>query len=216
MTNTKKLSLITTLAAAAAFPTLAAAHPRDSSQWTRLGEVGTHVHDAEDYVPVSCPEPLARLELRAEGQTPVRLDGVKVQFTDGRIQEIPVRAAVMPGERIQLDVPSAGLPVKMLVLDYGNRGPFWRDLETAHVEVLGLTAPRHQRYDDRYGSGYRDDRGGYGYRDRSDVAPTVDRRSDYRAYDDAPATYVAPVYVPARPSAGVRFEWRGGVQVRVR
>src|SRR5262245_21165137 len=110
MNNRTQLSLVTLLAAAAAFPALAAADPA-SSRWTRLGQVGTHVHDAEDYVPVA-NQPLQRLELRAEGSTPVRLDGVRVQLTDGHIYPVPVRRALRPGERVALDLPTGNLPVK--------------------------------------------------------------------------------------------------------
>ena len=47
MLNRTKLSLLVAAALVAAAGTAAADHPRDGN-WRRLGEVGTHAHDAED------------------------------------------------------------------------------------------------------------------------------------------------------------------------
>ena len=171
MTPRNKLILTTLLAAAVAAPSLAAAdHPRDRGQrgmrWTPLGEVGTHVHDAEDYVPVRTNQRFERLELRAD-QSPVRLDSVLVQFDDGRDYRVDVSQTLRPGERVVLDVPSYS-PIKMLVLDYANRGPFYRAREDARISVRGQA------------SSY-DDRRWYDVRERRTERPRF--RSD-RRYDD--------------------------------
>lgn len=193
-----KLSLITALAAAIAVPTIAAADPgydrdrrhddradrsdRRGARWTHIGDVGTHVHDAEDYVPVSTNQRFERIELRAEGH-PVRLDGLQVQFDDGRIYKANVSQTIHPGQRVVVDVPSYS-PIKMLVLDYANRGPHYRAREDARVSVRGLMSS---------------------YRDRYDVR---DRRTD--RYDRTRQ----PAY--DRRPADNRFQWRGGVYIRVR
>jgi hypothetical protein len=182
MKNHIKMSLIATLAAALALPAIASAdHDRTNGRWARIGEVGTHAHDAEDYVPVNSPQRFERIELRAEGR-PVRMDDVKVQFADGRIYEVDVSQTIHPGQRVVLDVPSYS-PVKMLVLDYANRGAHYRAREDARVSVRGLTSS-------------------YGDRD-------YDRRTDRRDYRRTDRVQ--------RNDARIdnRFEWRGGVYVRI-
>lgn len=175
MTITKphKLTLIALLAAAIAVPSIASADHdryergrRGAMRWTPLGEVGTHVHDAEDYVPVRTNQRFEQLELRAD-ENPVRIDSVLVQFDDGRDYRVDVRQTLRPGERVVLDVPSYS-PIKMLVLDYANRGPFYRAREDARVEVRGLMST----YDERRW---------YDVRERRTERPRF--RSD-RRYDD--------------------------------
>ena len=162
MTNINKLSLLT-LSAALALPAVASAD-HDSNRWTRLGEVGTHRHDAEDYIPVTTNERFESLELKAEGN-PVRLDAILVQFDDGREYRADVNWTLRPGERAMVDVPSYSA-IKMLVLEYDNPGRKWRAREDARVEVRGMSAGRRDR----------DDRRGYSQRDRR-----TDRRVDTRA-----------------------------------
>jgi hypothetical protein len=189
MTKTNKLSLIA-LCAALAVPAIASADHRDNERWTRLGEVGTHTHDAEDFIPVQTNERFSSIELKAEGR-PVRMDGVLVQFQDGREYRADVNWLLRPGERVMVDIP-AFAPIKMLVLEYDNPGRHWRAREESSVEVRGLSFD--DRRDERYDRDRRyDDRGGYYQRDR---------RTD-RRYDD-------------RRSNDTRFEWRGGIYVRVR
>ncbi|HVV81587.1 MAG TPA: hypothetical protein VHE35_00865 [Kofleriaceae bacterium] len=144
MLSIKKLSFAALLAVGAAAPSVAFAdHYRGASTpdlgWIQLGDVGTHVHDADDYVPVAPGTRLDRLELRARDGA-VALDGVRVQFADGHIEDAPIRERLLPGQSVDVDVPDRGEPVKMLILDYANRGPYWRALETAHVQVLGLAS----------------------------------------------------------------------------
>ncbi len=223
MTNKNKtLSLATVLAAALAFPALAAADhaptTRPTTQAVLIGTVGTHTHDAEDYVPVSAAQQFQRLELRASGN-PVALDQVKIQYADGQLRTAGVRGTLRPGERVVIDVPAYPLPVKMLVLDYGNTGPYWRARETAHLEVYGLitvaAAPRHRhgntvdrRTDDRHDRRDlhdRHDRFECGNDARTPRAPRAVR------YQEPEPAYPAPTPV----STGARFEWRGGVYVRI-
>jgi hypothetical protein len=191
MTRTNKLSLIA-LCAALAAPAIASADHRDNERWSRIGEVGTHTHDAEDFIPVSTQERFSSLELKAEGR-PVRMDGVLVQYTDGREYRADVHWLLRPGERVMVDVP-AFAPIKMLVLEYDNPGRHWRAREESSVEVRGLSFDdrRDDDRDDRYRD-RRDNGGGYYQRDR---------RTD-RRYEDRRAT-------------DTRFEWRGGIYVRVR
>jgi hypothetical protein len=193
MTNTKKLSFIA-LCAALAVPAIASAdrprdrdRDRDRDRWTRIGEVGTHAHDAEDFVPVNSNERFESIELKAEGR-PVRMDGVRVQYTDGREYRADVNWVLRPGERVMVDIPAYS-PVKMLILDYDNPGRHWRAREESTVEVRGLS------FDDR-----RDDRDRYDNRDRG--YSQRDRRTDRRDDD--------------RRATDTRFEWRGGIYVRVR
>src|SRR5687767_1558690 len=63
MLTTKKLSLVTLLAIGAIAPASAfAEHRRDeAATWVQLGQVGTHTHDAEDYVPVNGRQRLDRI-----------------------------------------------------------------------------------------------------------------------------------------------------------
>jgi hypothetical protein len=209
MTRTNKLSLIA-LCAALAVPAIASAdrprdrdRERDNQRWTRIGEVGTHTHDAEDYIPVNTNERFESLELKAEGR-PVRMDGVLVQFQDGREYRADVNWVLRPGERVMVDIPAYS-PIKMLVLEYDNPGRHWRAREESSVEVRGLSFDDRRddrdrdRYDrdrddrDRYDRDRRDNGGGYQQRDRR-----TDRRADDRRSNDT------------------RFEWRGGVYVRVR
>ena len=169
MLTFKKLSLIALIAVGAAAPSRAFAdHRRPGGAWRQLGVVGTHSHDAEDYVPVAPGIRLERLALRALDGA-VALDGVQIQFTDGRSQFVGVRRRLFPGQEVIVDVPGYNpSSVQMLVLNYGNAGPYWRARETAHVQVLALNASGRDRGYDRY-------------RDRS-----YDRDRDYdrdRGYD---------------------------------
>lgn len=205
-----KLSLCTMLAAGLAVPALASAdHARDArfddrsyAAWTMIGEVGTHAHDAEDYVAVSTAQRLDQIELTAEGR-PVRLDDVKFQMADGRIIERDVNLTLRDGQRIVLDVPEQGR-VKMLVLEYANHGPFYRGSEKSRVEVRALAlrdwkdSVRDRRQDVRY-----DDR--FAPRPYVPVAAPapIYQPSSYRP---APPRTVAPATVQLR--AGVSF--RGG------
>lgn len=188
MTRTNKLSILA-LCAALAIPAVASAdHDRYSDRWTRLGEVGTHRHDAEDFIPVHTNERFESLELVSEGR-PVRLDAILVQYEDGRDYRADVNWLLRPGERVMVDIPAFS-PIKMLVLEYDNPGRHWRAREDARVEVRGLSADRRYERDRRTDRDRRyDDRGGYYQRDR---------RYEDRRYNDT------------------RFEWRGGIYVRVR
>ena len=81
------------------------------------------------------------------------------------------------------------------MLDYANHGPYWRARETAHLEVLGVTA---------------DARGGGRYRPQYQQAPAYQPQYQAPAYQ--PPYQPAPVYQP-RDSDG--FVIRGGVRVRI-
>ena len=163
----KKLSLIAILALGAAAAGTAAAdreRGRDArgrgsdGGWQYLGEVGTHRHDAEDYVSVDARDRLQAIQLRARGGV-VAIEGVLVKFADGRSEFAPVNRRLRPGESVQVNLPRRGERIAQLVLDYGNRGPYWRAHETAHVAILGLQDTG------------RDDRA------RRDRVRTYDRRS---------------------------------------
>jgi hypothetical protein len=143
MQNPKTLALFTLLAIGAAAPGVAAAdHPRDAG-WQQLGDVGTHRHDAEDYVRVK-NQRLDALQLRARGRA-VSVDRVVIQFTDGSRQYVDVHGWIRPGQPLTIDVPGSRHAIKMLVLDYGNAGPYWRARETAHLTVLGLVSNGRER-----------------------------------------------------------------------
>jgi hypothetical protein len=160
MTRHTKLSLITLLAAATAIPAVAAADHDDypaggrNARWMTIGEVGTHSHDAEDYIQVNTNQRFERLALTTDGR-PVRLDALEIQFADGRKYRVDVRETLHPGQRVMVDVPSFS-PIKMLVLDYANRGPHYRGREDARVQVSGLTSRyrdqdrRSDRFQRRY------------------------------------------------------------------
>jgi hypothetical protein len=197
MTRTNKLTKLSLLAlcAALAIPAVASAQPRDrfdrthdrdrGGRWTTLGEVGTHGHDAEDFIPVRTNERFESLELTSEGRG-VRLDSILVKYEDGREYRADANWVLRPGERVMVDIPAYS-PIKMLVLEYDNPGRHWRAREDARVSVRAMSADRFR--DRRY-----DDRAGYTQRDRR-----TDRRYDDRArYNDT------------------RFEWRGGIYVRIR
>ncbi len=143
MLTRKNLSFVTLLALAAAAPGLAAADHRRDGAWLQLGEVGTHSHDADDYLPIAPTSRLARIQLRAE-DGPVAIDAVRFQFADGRIERAEIGRRLRPGESVTIELPRRSDPIKMLVLDYGNRGPYWRARETAHVEVRGVMVDRRE------------------------------------------------------------------------
>lgn len=170
MTRTNKLSLIA-FAAALAIPALASAD-NDRSRYTLLGEVGTHSHDAEDFIPVQTNERFESLELTSEGRG-VRLDSILVQYDDGREYRADVNWMLRPGERVNVDIPAFS-PIKMLVLEYDNPGRHWRAREDARVEVRGLSAGRRVDRDDRRGGYYQRDR-------RTDRRPAADTRFEWRA-----------------------------------
>jgi hypothetical protein len=186
-----KLTLIALAALTAASAGSAAADPdrrrvvrTHDGGWQHLAEVGTHRHDAEDYVSIQPRTRLDAVQLRARGGT-VAIEGVRIKFTSGRTEFAEVNRRLRPGESVQIALPR-GERVEQLILDYGNRGPYWRARETAHVQVLGLTADnRNPRDRDRFRDAdrpWRDDRVRY------------DRDGYGRD--------------------GV--EWRGGVQVQIR
>lgn len=155
----------------------AAAEPRSrADRWVWLGEVGTHRHDANDYVPIATKQRFDQIELRARGQA-VRIERVLVQYLDGRDYTIDMRGMLMPGARVVLDVPAYS-PIRMVVLNYNNRGPYWRAREEARVAVRGLQSRRYER-------------------------PRMDRRDDAYGRDRGD-----------RP-LDARFQWRGGIYVRV-
>lgn len=145
----KKLSLIAILALGAAAAGTATADQRGrdarwrggNGGWQYIAEVGTHRHDAEDYVSVDARDRLAAIQLRARGGA-VAIEGVHVKFADGRSEFAPVNRRLRPGESVQVNLPRRGVRIEQLVLDYGNRGPYWRARETAHVQVMGLEADR--------------------------------------------------------------------------
>ncbi len=201
MTHSKKLTFAAIMVAAAAFPALAIADHGPDSRWTKIGDVGTHVHDDEDFVPVS-NQRFDRLELQASGH-PVPINGLKVQFVDGTSYQARARGMVRPGERFSIDLPARSAPIKMLVIDYGNRGPFWRDTETARIEVFGKS-PRRDRRD----QGYRADTTPPPAVPPPPVPPPV-------VQQPAPPRVVAPARPTPVRTAPVRYEWRAGVRVRI-
>ena len=195
----KNLSIVTLLATAAtaAAPGLAAADHRDG-RWMQLAEVGTHSHDAEDYVEVDTRLQLDRVQLRAtDGNVPI--DGLRISFADGRTIYADVHRFLRQGEAVMVELPAGGA-IKMLTIDYGNHGPYWRARQTAHLEVM---AQASDRYDDRVR--FRD------YRDRDYRAPARVRVQSYQAPYQTP--YQAPYQAPYAAAPG--FEWRAGVQVRI-
>jgi hypothetical protein len=172
---------------------------RRDTGWLNLADVGTHRHDAEDYVNVAPMAPLESVQLRARDGA-VAMDGVRVQFADGRSQYIDVHRNLRPGEALTIQMPQTSEPVKTLVLDYGNQGPYWRARETAHVQVLGLVADREDgrhRGDRMRGDRYRDD-------NRHDRDRVQQQRPE--RYRDANGIW--------RDRNGI--EIRGGVQVQIR
>lgn len=196
MKNRTLISLLAAAATAVAVPTLAAAdRPQRggwSSGWTSLGTVDTHKDDAEDFVPVSPARHFDSLTIQSRGGV-VPLDGVKIQYTDGRIFQPYARGVLRPGQRMTIDIPDNEPPIKMIVLDYGARNG--RDLRAradAKVEVLAFDdgrGDRRDRRDDRY--------------DRDDA---YDNRTDTRG-----RVYTTPYQNNNEP----RFVWRGGIFVRV-
>lgn len=186
MTKTKLTTLLAAATVAALSSTALADHDRVPNRGLiKLGEVGTHMADAEDYVPVSPARRYDAIVLQArDGVVP--LSGVKVQFADGRIIRPFGHDTLMPGERIRIDVPDR-MPIKMLVLDYNERDRRWGERGTARVDVFGQRLSRIDR-DDRT--------------DRTDRHDRRDDRFDRtRPYD--------------RRDTSTRYEWRGGIYVRV-
>jgi len=183
--------LVTLLAAAVAVPAVASAdHERAPMRRNaQLGVVGTHRHDAEDYMRVTSRERIERLELRVEGR-PVRLDGIDVQYLDGRTFRVELADTVSSGAPLVIDVPSYS-PIKMLVLDYDNPGRHWRAREDSRLEVRGVIADGERARD----------------RDRREVRDRRDRR-DRHGRD-------REVRPPVPPIEDARFQWRGGLYIRV-
>lgn len=142
--SAKKMSLIAAIAIAVAAPAIASAdHDRGFDRRVQLAEVGTHRHDAEDFVNVNPRLRLDGLQLRASDGV-VAIDGVRIRFADGRDIYAPVRRQLRAGESVTVDLPPG--PIKQFIVDYGNHGPYWRARETAHLQVIGLTG---DRFDDR-------------------------------------------------------------------
>lgn len=132
------IALTLLLAASAVAP--AGAHPqrRQVDRWSWIGAVGTHAHDANDYIPVATNERYARLELRATGRT-IGIDHIRVKFADGRTFDAAARTRLADGQRMLIDIPSHS-PVNMVIVEYANQAPYWRDRETSRLEVRGLAA----------------------------------------------------------------------------
>jgi hypothetical protein len=169
--SAKKMSLIAAIAIAVAAPAIASAdHDRFDGRRVQLAEVGTHRHDAEDYVNVNPRMRLDGLQLRASDGV-VAIDGVRIRFADGRDIYAPVQRRLRAGESVTVDLPPG--PIKQFIVDYGNHGPYWRARETAHLQVIGLTG---DRFDDRSRFG---DRGRY--RDQVRV------RAPYTTHSTAPS-----------------------------
>ena len=208
MHTTKKLSLVALLAlgVAAADDDFRDDRRADRSRAgvVSLGEVGTHTHDAEDYITVSTSKRLDQLVLRATDGV-VAMDGVRIVFRDGRSEYASVNRRLHTGESFVIDLPGRGARVETLVLDYGNHGPYWRARETAHLEVLGVTA---------------DARGGGRYRPQYQQAPAYQPQYQAPAYQPPyqPAPVYQPPYQPApvyQPRDSDGFVIRGGVRVRI-
>jgi hypothetical protein len=156
------------------------------------------VHDQEDYVNVRPGTHIDALQLRAEGN-PVAIDGIRVHFADGTDQRIEIRRRLRPGEALTIDIPASRSSVKTLVLDYANRGPFWRARETAHVQVLALI-------DD-------DNRG----KDRDRMRGDRFRRDDHdRAYDRSRDERRPLRSAPPPITERDRVDWSGEIRVRTR
>ena len=211
MSISKNLSLLTLLAAVTtAAPGLAAADHRRDTGWMQLAEVGTHAHDAEDFVSVDPRLNVQRVQLRStQGFVPV--DGLRVHFTDGRTIYADVHRGLRQGQSVIVELPDG--PIDMLTIDYGNQGPYWRALETAHLQVNALASNGRAGRD--RGDRFRDQRDYRDYRDQRDYR---DYRSgdarDHRTYrDDRVRTQP---YIGPAPAQQPVYEWRGGVQVRIR
>lgn len=185
----KNKTLVSILAAAtvAAVPAIAAAdHDRSPrGRVMNLGEVDTHARDAEDFVPVAPAQYFDKIVIRAEGGV-VPLDEVKIQYSDGRIYYPHASGVLRPGERMQIDVPRNSLPIKMIVLDYGHRDRRMERYAEAKVSVAGVTEARRTN--------------------RPIRRPAYDR-----SYDNG---YPRDAY-DNRTSQPGRWEWRGGVYVRI-
>ena len=225
MLTSKKLSLVALLALGVAGPGIAAADDdrradrrdeRSRAGVVSLGQVGTHTHDAEDYLAVATWKRLDQLVLRATDGS-VAIDGVRIQFADGRSEYAPVQRHLQTGEAFVIDLPGRGARVEMLVLDYGNQGPYWRARETAHLEVLGVTTDARGR--GRYRPQYQPAQAYQpAYQPAQAYQPGYQPAPVYQpGYQPAqtyqPGYQPAPVYQP-RDSDG--FVIRGGVQVRIR
>jgi hypothetical protein len=197
MKNTTLTALLLSAASVAALPTLAAADYRFTPQLTKLGEVDTHANDAEDYVPVASERFDSIVIIARDGVVP--LSGLKVQYTDGKIDEPFSRGFLRPGERLVVDVPK-GKPIKMLVLDYNERmSSRWGDRATARVEIYGQANPRFEEREHDWKGRYDRENG---------------RVDQPRPRYEAPRQRVeAPP--PRVQNQTPRFEWRGGVYVRV-
>lgn len=221
MKNKKLITLLAAAATAVAVPSIAAADraPRGgwSSGWTSLGVVDTHKDDVEDFVPVSPARHFDSLVVQSNGGV-IPLDGIKIQYTDGRLYQPYARGVLRPGQRMTIDIPEGEPPIKMIVLDYGHRGA--RDVRaraTARLEVLAYDDGRNDRFDRRYDR--RDER----YDRREDRR---DRRQDRRAIEQSyEQSYVEGAYYdqqgrrvytqyPQRDTQP-RFVWRGGVFIRI-
>ena len=155
MKNSNLMKAVLATATLTLLTTAAVADRRTKQTYSaKLGEVGTHANDVEDFVPVSPAQRYQSITLVARGGA-VPLDGLKIQFSDGRIVQPMNRGLTLrPGQRVTIGVPENS-PIKMLVLDYDERrSSQMGDRATARVEVIG-TAAAPLRYPDRY----RDARG---------------------------------------------------------
>ena len=98
MKNNKKLAIATLLAIGTAVPGLAAADHRDRGRrdagWQTLGEVGTHVHDSEDYMAVR-NQRLDTLQLRARDSA-VAIDASVPDTANRCSSRIRIYCAVSP------------------------------------------------------------------------------------------------------------------------
>jgi hypothetical protein len=126
----KKLIPIFVAATMAALATTAAADHPDRSRWSKLGEVDTHPHDDEDFIPVARGERYDRILIRAHGGG-VPIEDIKIQFTDGRTYHPSASGFLRPGQQMIIDIPGRNPPIKMLIIDYANRRPYFRYRATA-------------------------------------------------------------------------------------
>jgi hypothetical protein len=136
--------LAATLASlSAAAPAIAHAAP-ELSRPVRLAEVSADPRDGADTIPLRGLRDFTHLELRVR-EARVEIRGLGLRLRDGRVEWLPVRARIAPGDQRTIELPYDARRADAIVVDYGDPDLRRRDRTPARLELYAATLDDRDR-----------------------------------------------------------------------